>query len=512
MQKKPIAKARAICVGMLCGTASLAQFAMAQEAGGGNAAPKASFSVVPRVSLTETWTDNARLTSAKQSEQITEVSPGLRADFNHARLKGFFDYALSGLSYAQSSSTSRSANALSSNLKLEAVDNTFFVDATGSISQQAVSAFGTQSVSSTSVNANNTEVSTYSVSPYVQGRIGNTANYLARYSRSVTNNGVADSASSQASVGFKGGSSFKSLGWSADANRQELSYSAGRTTTNDTLTVGLNYAITPQISVSAQGGSESNNFTSLDTQTNALSGVGFNWSPLNATRVSATTLHHSYGDTYQLSLDHRTGRTVWRYANSKSVTQTPNQQGTASLGTAYDLYFAQFASIQPDPVARAQLVNAYLQSYGIAPSTAVLAGFSASSLTMQRQQQLSFALLGVRDSITVIASQTDSNRLDALTLAVDDFSTASAIRQQSLSVNFAHRLSPDYSLSLLVSQVATTGSLSAQSNTLNSLNLSLAGKVGRKSTMTLGLRQVQSDGALTSYSETAVTGAFQLQF
>jgi uncharacterized protein (PEP-CTERM system associated) len=276
--------------------------------------------------------------------------------------------------------------------------------------------------------------------------------------------------------------------------------------------VGLNYAITPQISVSAQGGSESNNFTSLDTQTNALSGVGFNWSPLNATRVSATTLHHSYGDTYQLSLDHRTGRTVWRYANSKSVTQTPNQQGTASLGTAYDLYFAQFASIQPDPVARAQLVNAYLQSYGIAPSTAVLAGFSASSLTMQRQQQLSFALLGVRDSITVIASQTDSNRLDALTLAVDDFSTASAIRQQSLSVNFAHRLSPDYSLSLLVSQVATTGSLSAQSNTLNSLNLSLAGKVGRKSTMTLGLRQVQSDGALTSYSETAVTGAFQLQF
>jgi uncharacterized protein (PEP-CTERM system associated) len=278
------------------------------------------------------------------------------------------------------------------------------------------------------------------------------------------------------------------------------------------MTAGLTYAFTPQFSASAEMGSESNNFSSLDKQTNQLTGVGFNWSPLESSRFSGSVRQHVYGDTYQLNFDHRTGRTVWHYSDTQDVTQTPNQQGITSLGTVYDLYYAQFATIQPDPVARAQLVNAFLQAYGIPPGVTITTGFTASSLIMQHRQELSFALLGVRDTITVIATQSESNRFDAFTTAIDDFSNASKVNQQGLSVSLAHRLTPDYSLALLVSQLATTGSLSSQANTLRSVNLSLAGKVGHRSSVNVGVRQVESDGALTSYSETAVTGAFQLQF
>lgn len=66
------------------------------------AEPKQSVSVSTRVAVTETWTDNVRLTTNAESERITEVRPGIRVDVNKARLKGFFDYALSGLAYANS--------------------------------------------------------------------------------------------------------------------------------------------------------------------------------------------------------------------------------------------------------------------------------------------------------------------------------------------------------------------------------------------------------------------------
>ena len=513
MVNKPAAKAHALRVLLPWGLACLSPLAFAQVTEEAAPAPKPAFSMVSRVSVTETWTDNVNLSSAKKADQITEISPGLRMDVNKARLKGFFDYALTGASYAQSSSPGRTTNALASNMTLEAVDNTFFIDASGSISQQAISAFGTQSTSTSSVNSNNAEVSTYRVSPYVQGNFAGMANYLGRYSRTVTSGGpTGDVATNDASFGLKGGNGQRYLGWSADVTHQDVSYSAGRSTDNDTAVLGLNYAVTPQINVSVEAGSESNNFTSLDRQTNSLTGFGFTWTPSEVTKLTASGRHHAYGDTYQVSFDRRTSRTVWHFSDTKDITQTPNRQGTMSLGSAYDLFYAQAATLFPDPVIRAQYVTAYLQAIGIPPGATVGTGFTASSLTMQRRQDASFALLGVRDTITFIATQTESNRFDALTTAVDDFSTATLVRQSGLSVNLAHRLTPDYSLALLLSQVATTGSVSSQSNTLRSVNLNLTGKVGLRSNVTLGFRHSESDSSLTPYSETAVTGTFKLQF
>jgi uncharacterized protein (PEP-CTERM system associated) len=519
MKIKPAVNVRALCVGtlwfaMFAGQVALAQDATVEMAAAGAdvSAPKPSISVVPRVSLTETWTSNALLTTVPQADQITELSPGLRVDVNKARLKGFFDYAVTGDSYAQNSSPFRSTNALSSNFTLEAIDNFFFIDTNGSISQQAISAFGTQSVDAASVNPNSTQVASYSIAPRLQGRLGGFADYVARYSRSISNSSAATVATNTSSIGLKDGNNASTpMGWSVDANHQDVSYGDGRPTEDDTLMLGWHYAISPQLNVFVEGGEEASNYSSTDMQTNALTGFGLTWSPQEATKLSLNGRHHVYGDTFALNFDHRTGLTAWHYSNTRDVTQTPDQQGTASLGTAYDLYFAQFASLQPDPVARAQLVNAYLQTYGIPPGAAVTTGFSASSLSMQHQQQLSFALLGVRDTVTFMATQTDSNLFDGLTTAVDNFSTSSSISQRGLTMNLAHRLTPEYSLSAMVSELVSTGSVDSLSNTLRSLNLNLSGKLGSKTTVSLGLRRVVSDSALVPYSESALTCALSLQ-
>lgn len=514
MDKKPPAKRASLhSTAVLMGVVLTAPLVAAQSTEK-SVAPKQSISVIPRVTVTETWTDNVRLSNDAQTDRITEVSPGIRVDVNKARLKGFLDYAVSGVAYANSSASNRNINSLSSNLHLEAVDDTLFVDAAGTIAQQATSAFGTQSVDNTSLNSNRAEVSTYRISPYAKGHLGGVATYTARYSRSITSSGatgVSGSATNEMDILVKGDVGTSRMSWAVDVKNQEASYSAGRTTESSRALFVLAYAITPRLKVSAEAGTEINNFSSLSKESNPVNGVGMEWKPMESTKLFANLLHHSYGDTHTLNFDHRTGRTVWQYSDSREISPSPNLQGAAGTGSAYDLYYAQFAATEPDPVARAQLVNAYLQTYGISPRAAMNTGFVASSLTLQRRQQLSFAILGKRDTITFISWQSESNRLDALTKAVDDFTTSPNVRQQGWSGNIAHRLSPDYSLGILVSQISTNGALSTQAITLRNVNLSLTGKVGRKSTATIGVRKADSESVVTPYSESAVTASLNFQ-
>lgn len=472
--------------------------------------------IVPRIAITETLTDNVRLASTgRQAEQITEISPGIRISREVGRLRGYFDYSLSEVVYAQSSSPSQSQNALNTFGTLEAVDNWAFLDFNGSISQQAISAFGTQSIDNTSINANRTEVSSYRLSPYLRGRLGNLANYEARYSRAVTSSDAAAQSgvtTVDGAVRINSDSTFRNVGWSVDGNRQRVDYSAGRPTEADRLNLRLSYSVTPQLNVFANGGREANNYTSFEKQSYGTSGFGVNWSPSETTAISAQQDHRSFGDSHSLSFENRTARTAWRFSDSKDVSATPSQTGLASLGSIYDLLYLQFASLEPNPTARARLVNAYLQANGISPNAIVLTSFLTSAVSLQRRQDLSLALLGVRDTVTFIATRSEGNRLDTVSRGVDDFSNSSLVRQRGFIVNYAHRLTPDYSLGVLASQQKTSGDSSQQDITLHSFNINVTGRVGRKATASVAVRRVVSSGGTSSYTETAVIGSLIVQF
>ncbi len=489
--------------------------AYAQEAGSGGASSGRAVTLVPRVTVSETLTDNVRLSNAnRQSEQVTEISPGIHIGMNGARVKGFFDYALTGVYYGQNSAPSRTQHALNTFGSLEAVENWAFIDFSGSISQQAVSALGTQFIDNTAINPNRTEVSSYRISPYVRGRLGDMANYEARYSRAVTSSDTVAASGVTAvdgSVTVSGASAFRNLGWSTNASRQNIGYNAGRTTEADQLNLNLSYAITPQLSVSVGGGREANNYTSFDKQNYSTNSVGVSWSPSAMTRVLASRGHRSFGDTHSVSVEHRTARTVWRFSDSKDVAVTPNQQALGSLGSIYNLLYNQFASVEPNEVARAQLVSAYLQTYGISPNAVVVGSFLTSALSLQRRQDLSFALLGVRDTVTFIATRGESTRLDTMSTGIDDFTSSAVVRQRGFSVNYAHRLTPEYSLAVLVSQQNTSSALAVQDSTLRLINISLTGRVGRRVMVAVGVRHVVSSGA-SPYAENAITGNLTVQF
>ena len=488
--------------------------AWAQDAATG--ATTQAVSISTRVTVNETVTDNVALsgTSAK-SDQITEVSPGIRVNINGARLKTYFDYALTHVNYAQGTSASRNQNALNTFGTLEAIDNWAFLDFSGNISQQTISAFGTQSTNNTAVNANRTELSTYKLSPYVKGRLGDAAVYEARISRSISSSDSAtasDTATTNSVVKVSNASAYRSLGWTADLSRQQVSYSAGRTTEADTYSLGLTYEVTPQVKLSANAGQESNNYTSLDKQNYNTHSVGINWFPSERTSLSALTGKRSFGNTHNLSFEHRTARTVWRFSDSKDVSTTPNQNGVGIIGNLYDLFYSQLEGSGLSATERAQRVNALLQLYGLSANTPVVGGFLTSAISVQRSQNLSLALLGIRDTITFLLSRTESNRLDTITSVVDNLSNGATVIQNGFSVNYSHRLTPDYSLGVSLSRQNTSGTTTAEETTLRSFHINLSGKVGRRTAASLGLRRVVSDNTNNPYTENAVTGNLNVQF
>jgi len=473
------------------------------------------FSITPRIALTETLTDNVRLAAtAQQSELVTELSPGIRVVSNTAHLKGYFDYSVDQLVYAKNPSANTQQNALSTVATLEAIDNWAYIDFSGSQSQQAISAFGTLSNNNADINSNLTEVSNYRFSPYVRGHIVSLADYEVRYSLSDTrsDSAVSDVSSVDSMVKLSGASAFKNLAWTSEITQQNVDYSAGRATTANRLNLSLTYALSPQLRVSADGGREANNYTTLDKENYANSGIGFAWSPSPLTRFQASRDQRSFGEAHNISLEHRTEKTAWRFTDTNDVSVTPNQTGVTSQGAVFDILFQQFSAIEPDPTARTQLVNSYLQANGLSPNAVVLSNYLTSAVALERRQDLSVALIGVRDTVTFIASRSQSNRLDLISRGVDDLSTSSILRQHGFSIIYAHRLTPDFSMTAFLSQQNIAGDLSQQDATLRSVKFNLSSRFGKKSSGLVSLVRTVSSGGAASYTENAVTVNLIVQF
>lgn len=440
-----------------------------------DADPKREVIVLPRLSVTETLTDNVSLLSTgAKAEQITDISPGIHIAREGRRLKGYFDYALHSMGYAQNTSPTRSQNELNMAGLLEAVDSWMYVDLSGVVSQQSISALGTQSSQNTSLNTNKTEVSSYRISPFVRGRMGNLANYEARYSRAIT---LADSmaasnvAVSDGMLAVNGDSAFRNLGWTVNASRQDIDYSAGRPTEVDRIDLGLAYALTSQLLVSVNGGRENSNLTTRDKQAYATSGLGVDWSPSERSKISVSGGRRSFGETHHLGAEHRTARTAWKYSDTQDIAATPSQ-------------------------------SVLTWNHADVP-TPVVSGFLPSAVTLQRRRDLSVSLLGARDTVTFVATESESHRVDTLSSALDDLAV-SGVNQQGFSIAWVHRVTSEWALTGIVAQQRTRGGLNLEDARLQETGISLTGKVGPSASASAGIRRVVFTG-LSPYVESAFT-------
>lgn len=479
-----------------------------QDAGG------RGYTLQTHASLSETITDNHKLRSTdRRADAITEASAGVHLSSAGGRLRGFLDYTLTGAVYARQSSLNELRNALATAWTAEVADNHAFVDVRGSIAQQSISAFGTQSPDDSLANDNRSEVATLFLSPYVVGRLGRFADVEARLTHQETHSaesGSGDSATTAARL-HASGLAGPRVGWSADLSRTVFDYRTGRRAEDDRFDATLSWRVDPQLTLSATAGVESTDLASLDKETHDTYGVQAVWTPSVRTTLSASAHRRFFGDAHAVSFTHRTPRTVWTLIDARDVS-TSNGQGEFTLGNAYDLFFRQFASTEPDPIKRDLLVRGFLQANGIDPDSNVTTGFLASAVTLQRTQSLSMGLMGVRTTLMVHALRTRSNRLDVVSTAVDDFTQSEHVEQRGVSASVAHRLTPLSAVNLTMAWKRSIGDLASQSTILRSIVLTWATSTGPRSRLLLGVRRADFSSPTAPYEENALFATYRLQF
>ena len=495
--------------------------------------------IVPRVSVTETFTNNVRLSNVNpQSEAITEIRPGIRVSSNGGRIRGTIDYSLSEVVYANNTSGRRSLNNLTASGTMEAVDNWAFVDFSGNVGQQSISAFGTPSSGGLLSGGNSTETSVYRITPYLKGRVGGSAEYEARYgitSSTSRSAAVSDVDQRDLSVRVNGGQLRYGLSWGFDASRQSTDYSGGRSTSGSVLNTRLQYALDERWGAYVRLRRESNDYAlangqssnfvafgvswrpnpelsvNVDQDNRGFTGLGINWAPSRRTSVAITRDGRLYGATHSIALAYRTPLTAWTFSDSRSASSTPATGPGLQSVSLYDLLTSQFAATESDPIKREQY-DAFLLANGIKPGLTAVGGFLSSSLSVQRSRQMSFALFGARSTLTVVYSRSQNSKLDTLTTAVDDFLTATEVSQNGLSANYSYRLTGRSSLSLGATRQSSSGNNGVAGTSSRSLNVNLSTQLTRETSASVGARRVVFDSATNPYSETSVTGTVQVQF
>lgn len=498
---------------------ALSNAVFAQEAVGGEAATSSAskkMTLVPRVTVTETLTDNVSLSAnGRQSDMITEISPGIRVTQSVGRVRGLLDYSLNGRVYTSGTSATSIQQTLTSLATAELIEGRAFVEVAAGIGQQAISVSKAQSSATGVQNANLSETSNFRVAPYLKGSLGGGVDYDVRYS--LTNsrsNGVASAESSTTGLSFAiaGKPSGGKLGWSANASSNTNSFAGGRTTESDVVSGGLTYSIVPQLVANASLGQENTNVSSVGKIANWTNILGISWNPTPSTTASLSRTNRPFGDTHSIGFSHRTAKTAWQYSDNQDVTNTPSQSGFGSLGNVYDLFYAQFASIEPDPIKRAALVEGYLQTNGINPKANVLGGFLTSAVAIQRRQNLSLALLGVRSTVTFLVSRSVSSRLDTVSTAIDDLSNGSVVEQNGFSINLGHRLTPESALNWIVSSQRSTSTGLAQDNASYQTSVGFSTKLGQRATASFNARRAVFESSTVPYQENAVSGTLSVQF
>jgi uncharacterized protein (PEP-CTERM system associated) len=503
-----------LAVGMTA--SALAPASRAVDSG---AAPKRAWSIEPSISLVETFTDNVNVGQAdEEGDLITEVRPAIRVRGDTARLKVNADYSLRGILYANNSDENQIQHALNASGTLEAVEDWLYLDASGVVTQQNISAFGATSPGDASINDNVTQTANFRLSPYIRGRLGGFANYQVRYSRSWTradSSDASDADLSDWSGNLRGDTPYARLGWSLDGGLQSYDYSNGRNVESDRLRGLLTYRHAPQLSFSASLGRESNDFVSLEKETYTTHGYGFDWRPTERTAVSAFKEKRFFGDGHSFKVSHRMPLSAIEFSDSRDVSALPSQLTTVGLGSIYDLLYSQLASSIPDETQRQAFIDGYLAANNIPADTQVTGGFLASQVSVQRRQTLSFLLRGARNTLTLSLNRSASESIATIALG-DDFDTYSDITQQGLAVTWSHRLSPLSSLSANVGYSESKGSLTGggedESSTTN-LTVTWSTKLGARSNASVALRRAEYDGiSADSYTENALVGTLSVQF
>ena len=467
----------------------------------------------PRITIQHTITNNSRLISNGPGDQMTEVMPGFRFIRDTARFKGFVDYTLRAANYARDTAADKIWHNLFAKGTVEAVEDVLFVDVDGQSSLQSISAFGPAG-GGNPANSNLTQTTSFRVSPYVKGDIGDGVSYEARYG--ITDTRYDSAARSDVTVNDwslrLGKQPVGQLwSWGVDATEQNVDYSNGRSIDTTSLRGHLGYMPVSQLRLTGIAGVESTNQLSPTRQSNSIFGFGIDWRPSDRASFRFDREKRYFGESHNAVAQYRTARTVWRYTDSRSIVNGLGSQH-GSPGSLFDLLDGFYMRSEPNAIRRMQLVQDEIARLGLPADMRVFQDFLTSSSNLQRLQNLSFAILGQRSTLTMSVMRSNSRLLQSAVQLGDDFDNDNKIRQRGWNIALSHRLTPSSSITASYGETRSLGVDSGLETRTRPFIVAWTHLVTRSTNVGIQLRRVLSDGNVSRYGESAIMGSITHRF
>lgn len=489
---------------------------------------RAEWTVTPVVQLRESYSDNVGNVADEQAHGsfVSEAAPSLSVAGISPRLK--FNASAEWRKYAYSNTDT--PNVRNSDRRYQmtaeaiAVKELLYVDASAGGSRQAVSAFGP--VPNNSYTANNgTNIRTWSISPYLRHRFGATATMTARLARDSVEGGsgagFGNSLASTRAIDLVSGPAFTDLGWNVHYSHQDMSAQrTGNTSTENSL-AGLQYRVASHLSLTSTVGYDKYEYRALSENTGGPSwSGGFIWQPSTRTKVQASFGHRYFGKTGSFDASYRTQRSIWALTYADLVTTTRSQfLLPAALDTAAMLSHL-FAGAYPDPVVRAQVVQAYMAQTGLPPTLVDSINYLSNRYMRNKRLQGSVTFKGARSSLLLSVFK---ERTAALSLQQED-STLLPTQLSSLNEDtnqYGANVNADYKLSTRTSAHASLYGANVKSlrtgitNGIRQLNVGLNNRFNTKINGSLDLRH--SKGRIgvfdnRAYHENAIVATLSVQY
>ena len=486
-----------------------------------------TWKVLPAVDLRETWSDNVRQDApgAERSTFITDLTPSLTVVGKGPRLqlKASLLTHLFAYSNDRIEGTNRTQRQMSADGRAKLVEDLLFFDGAASISQQAVSAFGPQASGNPYSDTNRAEVRTWRISPYLAHRFGNDATTELRYARDSvksSNRGLGDSVGDTVSTSIASGPAFRTLGWGLQASHQNTDDSLGRSSTADTANAGLRLRVLPTLRLNANGGYDKYDYQTSGGKTAGKSySLGATWTPSLRTSIDASAGRRFFGPSYSLAASHRSRYSVWNVSYNDAVTTTRDQflqPGTIDTAALLDrLFLPQF----PDPVERAQAIEAYIKATGLPASVANSTNYFSNRFVLQKQLQAAAAFNTAKT--TTVFSLSASKR-DALSVQQADDTLLGAaagnlnnnVHQAGASVSVNYRLSSRSALTMIASKTRVESLATGITDHQTLLSLTATRQLQRKLKGVLELRRSEGNAfsaAGRTYRENALSASLSFQ-
>ena len=294
--------------------------------------------ITPRFSIEETFTDNA--TQAENDtldDFITEIRPGFSLRGRGARVSSNIDYNFLQTLFANNPNFDDRNHQLQGDTQVELIRNRLFIETDSSISQQLSDGQGLVSQNQRSRNGNRSDVTRYRVGPRLQERFGQWLNAELEY--------TFDSVSFSDDTSNNTGGARNALsgsGNNSDEQRIDLQLSSGAKIARTPIRFAfesrevefedgskdefrsvegeVSYVFSRKFIATFTTGADFNDFrTTRGNNDGFYWTAGGTWRPTPRTNIEGEWGDRFFGDTFNISVDHRHRRWTFDFNYRREV-------------------------------------------------------------------------------------------------------------------------------------------------------------------------------------------------